>query len=117
MDWYIPIYNPGCLLFLAWIDITLIVNDAYVSVIYRFLSHLPLRTAASETLANIISKKMSSRDKIDLLTFLNLTEVLASLDSANDSEFSESSARLVNAHGLELTRLLFEVDVFILSLD
>ena len=95
----------------AWIDITLIVNDEYMTLIYRFLGHPELRTAASETLANIVSKKMSSGDKLEMITFLNLTQVVNSLDADQDVEFAEAMARLVNAQGLELTRILLEVRV------
>ena len=96
---------------IAWIDITLIVNDEYMTLIYRFLGHPALRTAASETLANIVSKKMSSGDKLEMITFLNLTQVVNSLDADQDVEFAEAMARLVNAQGLELTRILLEVRV------
>jgi hypothetical protein len=85
------------------------VNDAYISLIYRFLGHPGLRTAASETLANIVSKKMNSGDKLQLITFLNLTQVVNAIDADEDVEFSEGMARLVNAQGLELTRILMDV--------
>jgi len=98
-----------CSLRVAWIDITLIVNDEYMTLIYRFLGHPALRTAASETLANIVSKKMSSSDKLEMITFLNLTQVVNSLDADEDVEFAEAMARLVNVQGLELTRILLEV--------
>lgn len=94
---------------LAWIDITLIVNDDYISLIYRFLGHPGLRIAASETLANIVAKKMSSADKLELITFLNLSQVVGSLNANEDIEFGESMARLVNVQGLELTRIITDV--------
>jgi exportin-T len=93
----------------AWIDINLIVNDPYISLIYRFLGHSGLRAAASEALTNIVSKKMGSGDKLELITFLNLTRVVNALDVEKDVEFSEQVARLVNIQGLELTRILMEV--------
>jgi exportin-T len=87
----------------------LIVNDSYMTLIYRFLGQSGLRTAASETLANIVSKKMNSSDKLHLITFLNLNGVVNSLETDEDIEFSEAMARLVNVQGLELTRILSEV--------
>jgi exportin-T len=93
----------------AWIDITLIVNDSYMTLVYRFLGHSGLRTAASETLANILSKKMNSSDKLQLITLLNLNQVINSLETDEDVEFSEALARLVNVQGLELTRIISEV--------
>jgi hypothetical protein len=73
------------------------------------LGHVGLRTAASETLANIVSKKMNSISKLELIAFLNLTQVVESLEADEDVEFSEALATLVNAQGLELTRILTEV--------
>jgi exportin-T len=87
----------------------LIVNDPYLSLIYRFLGHVGLRTAASETLANIVSKKMNAISKLELISFLNLTQVVESLEADEDVEFSEALATLVNVQGLELTRILTEV--------
>jgi exportin-T len=92
------------------------VNDPYIALIYRFLGHPGLRAAASEALTNVVSKKMGSGDKLELITFLNLTQVVNALDTEKDVEFSEQVARLVNAQGLELTRILMEV-CFILCLS
>ena len=96
--------------FAAWIDINLIVNDSYMSLIYQFLGRPALRTTASETLTNILSKKMNSANKLELITFLNLTQVVNSLESEEDVEFSEAMAKLVNVQGLELNRILTEVN-------
>jgi len=52
---------------------------------------------------------MSSEDKLELIIFLNLTQVVASLDVNEDVEFAEALARLVNTQGLELTRIITEV--------
>jgi hypothetical protein len=79
-----------------------------MTLIYRFLGHSGLRTAASETLANVVSKKMNSNDKLQLITFLNLNQVVNSPETDEDVEFSEAMARLVNVQGLELTRILSE---------
>jgi hypothetical protein len=80
-----------------------------MNLIYRFLGHSGFRTAASDTLANILSKKMNSGDKLQLITFLNLTQVVNAIDANDDVEFSEGMARLVNVQGLELTRILIQV--------
>ena len=93
----------------AWIDINLIVNDPYMTLIYRFLSRPGLRTAAADALVNIVSKKMGAVDKLSLIAFLNLADILSSFRSETDVDFSENVARLVNAQGLELTRIMTEV--------
>jgi hypothetical protein len=82
-----------------------------MSVIYQFLGHPYLRTTASETLANIVSKKMGAADKLQLITFLNLTQVVNSVGADEDVDFSEAMAKLVNMQGIELTRILVEVPV------
>lgn len=87
----------------------MIVNDAYLTLIYRFLTRPGLRRAAADALSSIVSKKMGPADKLDLITFLNVTDVLSSLSQDEDSDFTESVARLVNAQGLELTRIISEV--------
>jgi len=79
-----------------------------MTLIYQFLGHSGLRTAASETLANVLLKKMNSNDKLQLITFLNLTQVVNAIDADDDVEFTEAMARLVNVQGLELTRILME---------
>jgi exportin-T len=84
------------------------VNDAYLTLIYQLLGHAGLRTPASNALANIVSKKMNPTDKLELIIFLNLTQVVNSLNANEDDDFSESMARLVNVQGLELTRILIE---------
>jgi len=52
---------------------------------------------------------MGAADKLHLITFLNLTQIVNSVGAEEDVEFSEGMARLVNAQGTELTRILMEV--------
>jgi len=52
---------------------------------------------------------MCAADKLQLITFLNLTQVVNSVGADEDAEFSEGMAKLVNAQGTELTRILMEV--------
>jgi exportin-T len=110
-QWIGETCTPFCCWHVAWIDINLIVNDTYMSVIYQFLGHPYLRTTASETLAYIVSKKMGAADKLQLITFLNLTQVVNSVGADEDVDFSEAMAKLVNMQGIELTRILVEVPV------
>ena len=58
---------------------------------------------------------MSSGDKLQLISFLNLTQVVNAMDADDDVEFSEGMARLVNVQGLELTRILMEVNTTCLT--
>ena len=52
---------------------------------------------------------MGAADKLQLITFLNLTQVVNSVGADEDVEFSEGMAKLVNAQGTELTRIVMEV--------
>jgi hypothetical protein len=52
---------------------------------------------------------MNAISKLELISFLNLTQVVESLEADEDVEFSEALATLVNVQGLELTRILTEV--------
>ncbi|KAG5518198.1 hypothetical protein PMAC_003384 [Pneumocystis sp. 'macacae'] len=88
--------------YVLWIDISLIVNDSYMSFIFRFLGDQQLRNTASETLVEIVSKKMKHTDKLELIFLLNITDHINKLDLTSDPDFTENIAKLVNAQAIEL---------------
>src|SRR5690554_4872990 len=90
---------------LAWIDINLIVNQRFLSLIYSFLLTTSIRNAAADCLTDIIKKGMKPLDKLQLIEFLGIVEVLQQVDLASDSEFRERIARLVNNLGLQLCQI------------
>ncbi|KAK9355575.1 armadillo-type protein [Lipomyces doorenjongii] len=92
----------------SWIDISLIVTPQYMSIIFGILGNEALRGAACDTLTEIISKKMKSSDKFDLISLLNLPQTIGQLLIGSEVEFTEKVARLVNVVCLDLVRILDE---------
>jgi exportin-T len=90
----------------SWIDISLIVNPPYLTLVFNQLTNNRRRLAACDTLYEIISKKMKPSHKLELIALLNLTTVLAQLPSSwSDIEFDERVAKLSNIVGLELVHI------------
>lgn len=93
--------------YIAWIDVTLIVVPEYVSLIINFLDYRDTKTACAQCLCEIISKKMKPVDKLSLLSLLDLTTKVASVDSSiDDVEICEQLAKLASSVGLELSIIL-----------
>lgn len=94
--------------YVSWIEISLIVgNNDYIELILQFLNEKTLRNTCCETLAEIISKKMKPENKLQLLSILNITSYISHLNlDNNDLEFVETTAKLYNAIGLELTYIV-----------
>ncbi|CAG8808470.1 24641_t:CDS:2, partial [Racocetra persica] len=67
-------------LYISWIDISLIVNESFITLIYQLLGELRLRIAACECLAEIVCKGMKPLDKFELIQVLNLADVMRRLD-------------------------------------
>lgn len=100
----------------SWIDISLVVNEAMLNLLYYFLaSEGRPRNAAIETLAEIVGKKMKGSDKLDLISFLKLGEIVGTLVASPalvqgqenyDFDLAEGVAKLVNGIGMDLIRIL-----------
>ncbi|KAF9898864.1 pre-tRNA nuclear export protein, partial [Lobosporangium transversale] len=91
--------------YVVWIDISLIVNERFVSLIYSFLMTTSIRNAAADCLTDIVKKGMKPLDKLQLIGILGVVEVLQRIDLSSDSEFRERVARLVNNLGLQLCQI------------
>jgi len=109
--------NPGianrCLniigQYVMWIDIKLIITDAFMSALYQFMNVENLRMAATECLCSIISKGMRPLEKLQLIQLLNIPNLLGQLKFDDDIEFEEQIAKLINLLGVELTSICDEV--------
>ncbi|KAF9966276.1 pre-tRNA nuclear export protein [Mortierella alpina] len=66
--------------YVAWIDISLIVNERFVSLIYSFLMSSSIRNAAADCLTDIIKKGMKPLDKLQLISILGIVDVLQQID-------------------------------------
>lgn len=90
----------------SWIDITLIVNPRYLTLIFNCLQVESLRLTACDTLVEIIAKKMKPGDKMELIRLLDLNNIISQLSSNSDEEFDERVAKLSNFVAMELVHIL-----------
>ncbi|KAG5437058.1 hypothetical protein PCANB_001179 [Pneumocystis canis] len=88
--------------YVSWIDISLIVNNSYMSFIFRLLDDQQLRSIACETLVEIVRKKMKHIDKLELIFLLNISDHISKLNLTDDPDFIENVAELVNSQASEL---------------
>jgi exportin-T len=110
----------------SWTDISLIVNQAMITVFLEMAGQQgvsdpasptgKVRDAAIDTFSEIVGKKMTPADKIELILFLNLSEVvgqllsspaLAEFNSPNyDNDLAETVAKLVNNIVFDIVKIL-----------
>jgi exportin-T len=110
----------------SWTDINLIVNQAMITTFLEMAGQQGIadpesaagrvRDAAIDTFSEIVSKKMVPADKIELIMFLNLSEVvgqlisspaLAEFNSPNyDNDLAETVAKLVNNIVFDVVKIL-----------
>lgn len=97
----------------SWIDIALIVNEPFMTFLFELLQDSALRNPACDALVGIVSKKMNVGDKIQLVSMLNLPNLMHALQTgiSEDPDFAENVARLVNAESVELARALVKDDM------
>lgn len=106
MDTDIAILTLSCIgSYISWIDVNLIINEEYVSVIYNFLDYNQSQIACCQCLCEIISKKMKPIEKLTLLSMLNLTNKISKFEQ-DDLEVYEQVARLTSSVGLELSIII-----------
>src|SRR5947199_7057075 len=101
----------------SWIDISLVVNESLLTVLFQLAGRIgavtgeggvdKVRDVAIDTFTEIVSKKMKPTDKIEMITFLNLENVVAQLiaspplhdlrsTSSYDTDLAEAVAKLIN---------------------
>ncbi|KKK17427.1 hypothetical protein P175DRAFT_0535543 [Aspergillus ochraceoroseus IBT 24754] len=111
----------------SWIDIGLVVNQTMLDLLFQQLGRVQkadlregeekVRDAAVDVFTEIIGKKMKAEDKIDMIVFLNLQNVVAQISSspplyANrftskyDTDLAETVAKLVNIIVVDIVRAL-----------
>ncbi|CAM0141297.1 unnamed protein product [Umbelopsis sp. WA50703] len=96
--------------YVAWMDISLVVNDQVMTALYQMLGEEPLRIASCECLAEVVAKGMKPLDKLSLIQMLNIADTLTQLD-LSDSDFGEHVAKLINVLGCELCQIYAENDL------
>ncbi|KAF8471802.1 Exportin-T [Kalaharituber pfeilii] len=99
----------------SWISISLVLTRDFVNFLWSLLTYSgKVKDASLDAMAEIVVKKMSPTDKIELIEFMNLVGMIGALlaqDPALQSktlafnvDLAERVARLVNNVGSELVR-------------
>lgn len=93
--------------YIDWMDISLFVSNDFLNSLFQYLSDVQQRRETSLTLVEITSKKMKPLAKLELISLLNLTSIIDSINLADvDIEFAEALAKLANQVGIELIYVL-----------
>jgi len=116
----------------AWIDIKLVINASIQSALLELAGQQGTfasdskealaRDAAIDTFTEIVAKKMSARDKVELVRYLNLSDVVAQLvtsaaltdmraTSDYDTDLAETVAKLVNNVVFDVVKVLDTVGI------
>ena len=111
----------------TWIDISLVVNDAFLGLLFDQLdpqgssdqdANIQTRRDASiETFIEILSKKMKASDKLELIDVLRVKEAVSQLVNSRslselrttsdyDTDYAENVAKLVNHTVCDIIRAL-----------
>ncbi|KAF2751691.1 Xpo1-domain-containing protein [Sporormia fimetaria CBS 119925] len=110
----------------SWIDISLVVNEAMITKFLEMAGQQGIsnpdspqgrvRDAAIDTFSEIVGKKMNPSEKVDLIVFLDLPNVvgqllgspaLADQNSPNyDTDLAETVAKLVNNIVFDIVKIL-----------
>jgi exportin-T len=108
----------------SWIDISLIVNQNTLNLLFPLVGRIGptngedrVRDAAIDTFTEIVSKKMKSADKVAMIQFLTLADVVSQLiaspalhdlrtTSSYDTDLAEAVAKLVNMTVTDIVRVL-----------
>ncbi|RDW83204.1 putative exportin-T [Coleophoma crateriformis] len=109
----------------SWIDISLVVNPETLNLLYQLAGRVnptvggedKVRDAAIDTFTEIVAKKMKPADKIEMIVFLKLGEVISQLiaspalndlrtTSSYDTDLAEAVAKLVNNVVSDIVKVL-----------
>jgi exportin-T len=113
----------------SWIDISLIVNQDTLNLLFQLAGRTnptnredKVRDAAIDTFTEIVAKKMKPADKIGMIVFLNLGEVISQLiaspalndlrsTSSYDTDLAEAVAKLVNNVVFDIVKVVEDAQV------
>ncbi|KAK7936626.1 armadillo-type protein [Apiospora aurea] len=108
----------------SWIDISLIIGDGMLNHIFPLIgrtspsgSEDKVRDAAVDAFTEIVGKKMRPADKTEMISFLNLRDIITQLIASPplceykgtpryDTDLAEAVAKLVNTVLADLVRVL-----------
>ena len=110
----------------SWTDLSLIVNDSLLNLLYRLVSNglstgdtqqSKLRDISLGTIMEILGKKMKASDKVELIDVLRVDDLVSQLaaspplqdlrySSSYDTDFAEVVAKLVNNAICDIVNIL-----------
>ncbi|KAF2110054.1 Exportin-T [Lophiotrema nucula] len=110
----------------SWIDISLVVNEAMINIFLQMAGQQGISTpespegrvrdASIDTFSEIVGKKMNPAEKVELILFLNLANVVGQLIGSSaladfntpeyDNDLAETVAKLVNNIVFDLVKIL-----------
>ncbi|ELU12326.1 hypothetical protein CAPTEDRAFT_150306 [Capitella teleta] len=92
--------------YVSWIDIGLIANEKFVSILLRFMTNVLLRESACDCIYEIILKGMEPASKMDLIqSFMSVLEsagILKTSDNDDECDYLAKLSKLINGIGLQL---------------
>ncbi|ESO82555.1 hypothetical protein LOTGIDRAFT_197880 [Lottia gigantea] len=91
--------------YVSWIDINLVANDQFVTILLRYLNKLLIRESVCDCIYDIMSKGMDPVAKTKLIdTFVNLIEAQGVFNTSEDEDgdFLSKLSKLVNGIGVSL---------------
>lgn len=109
----------------AWTDISLVVNDPFLNILFELVTppqvgQADMTFVATETFVEIMNKKMSPVDKLELVSVLKIEQVVSQLINSQalqdlrstpkyDTDLAESVAKLVNNTVFDIVKILDSV--------
>lgn len=113
----------------SWIDISLVINQEMLGNLFPLIGRSnpnsgedKVRDAAIDAVTEMVAKKMKSSDKIEMICFLNLREIVSQLVASPplhdyqktpkyDTDLAEAVAKLVNTVVGDIVRVLDDSSV------
>ncbi|KAK1750718.1 Exportin-T [Echria macrotheca] len=108
----------------SWIDISLVINQETLNLLLPLVGRANpdggddhVRNAAVDAFTEIVAKKMKPTDKVDMMLFLNLQQIVSQLLASPpledfkgtpryDTDLAEAVAKLVNTIMTDIVRVL-----------
>ncbi|KAH1048222.1 hypothetical protein J1N35_039006 [Gossypium stocksii] len=92
--------------YVSWIDIGLIVNDAFIPLLFELILvdglSEQLRAAAAGCVLAVVSKRMDAHSKLSLLKSLQISRVFGLVSEDNDSDLVSAIAALITGYAVEV---------------
>ncbi|KAA3479204.1 exportin-T [Gossypium australe] len=92
--------------YVSWIDIGLIVNDAFIPLLFELILvdglSEQLRAAAAGCVLAVVSKRMDAHSKLSLLKSLQISRVFGLVSDDNDFDLVSAIAALITGYAVEV---------------